>query len=161
MTRKQHRETGMSLVEVIAALAIMGSVLISVASLFVLGGQRVKGSRNTTQGMAVATDVLEELYDIGINTLPDSFSDCCGGAACGTVTGCTVSSDSDPYLQANWLPLITREFAQGRLEITLQPIGGGVTPATFDSAEGIRVHIEVLWYEGTSQRSAIQETILF
>ena len=58
-------EAGMSMVEVLIALGIMAGVLISVASLFVLGGQRVKGGRDMTQALAVASDILEGLNNVG------------------------------------------------------------------------------------------------
>ncbi len=83
---RRPAEVGMTLVEVMLALGLMASVLISVASLFILGGQRVKGSRNMTQGMASASNVMEDLYDYGINIMPTTFPDCCPGG-CAAATG--------------------------------------------------------------------------
>jgi len=159
-TSRRHTEAGMTLVEVILALGLMASVLISVASLFVLGGQRVKGSRNMTQGMAIASNVMEDLYGLGINIMPTTFPDCCPGG-CAAATGCTVTSDSDAFLQSRWLPAIEKKLGQGRLEITLVPVGGSVTPPTFSSCEGLRLSAEVMWNEGASQRSVYEETVLF
>lgn len=150
----------MTLVEILIALGLMASVLISVASLFILGGQRVKGSRNMTQGMAIASDVMEDLYNFGMNVMPTTFNDCCPGG-CPASTGCTVSSASDGFLQDRWLPAIEEKLGQGRLEITLIPLGGSVTPPTFSSAEGLRLRVEVFWSEGVSERSVYEETVLF
>ncbi len=150
----------MTLVEVLLALGLMASVLISVASLFVLGGQRVKGSRNMTQGMAIASNVMEDLYSFGINIMPTTFPDCCPGG-CAAATGCTVTSSSDAFLQSRWLPAIEEKLGQGRLEITLVPLGGSVTPPTFSSCEGMRLRTEVFWNEGVSVRSVYEETVLF
>ncbi len=157
---RRPAEAGMTLVEVVLALGLMASVLISVASLFILGGQRVKGSRNMTQGMAIASNVMEDLYDYGINIMPTTFPDCCPGG-CAAATGCTVASNSDTFLQSRWLPTIDKELGQGRLEITLVPVGGGVTPPTFSSCEGMRLRVEVFWSEGVSERSVYEETVLF
>ncbi len=157
---RRPAEAGMTLVEVVLALGLMASVLISVASLFILGGQRVKGSRNMTQGMAIASNVMEDLYDYGINIMPTTFPDCCPGG-CAAATGCTVASNSDAFLQSRWLPTIEKELGQGRLEITLVPVGGGVTPPTFSSCEGMRLRAEVFWSEGVSERSVYEETVLF
>ena len=159
-TPRRPAEAGMTLVEILLALGLMASVLLSVASLFILGGQRVKGSRNMTQAMAIASNVMEDLYGLGINTMPTTFPDCCPGG-CAAVTGCTVTSNSDAFLQSRWLPTINAELGQGRLEITLVPLGGGVTPPTFSSAEGLRLRVEVFWSEGVSERSVYEETVLF
>ncbi len=150
----------MTLVEILIALGLMASVLISVASLFILGGQRVKGSRNMTQGMAIASNVMEDLYGFGMNIMPTTFPDCCPGG-CAASTGCTVSSASDAFLQSRWLPAIEEKLGQSRLEITLVPVGGSVTPPTFSQAEGLRLRVEVFWSEGVSERSVYEETVLF
>ena len=150
----------MTLVEILLSLGLMASVLISVASLFILGGQRVKGSRNMTQGMAIASNVMEDLYNFGMNIMPTTFPDCCPGG-CAASTGCTVSSASDGFLQDRWLPAIEEKLGQGRLEITLIPLGGSATPPTFSSCEGMRLSAKVMWNEGASQRSVYEETVLF
>jgi len=153
-------EDGMTLVEILLSLGLMASVLISVASLFILGGQRVKGSRNMTQGLAIASDVMEDIHDFGINILPSVFPDCCPGG-CAAATGCTVNSNSDAFLQSQWLPTLDDELGLGRLEIELLPVGGSVSPPTFSSSDGIRLRVEVFWSEGTSERSVYEETVLF
>jgi type II secretory pathway pseudopilin PulG len=157
---RRTAEAGMTLVEVILALGLMASVLISVASLFILGGQRVKGSRNMTQGMAIASNVMEDLYGFGMNIMPTTFPDCCPGG-CAATTGCSVTSASDTFLQSRWMPTIEKELGRGRLEITLLPLGGSVTPPTFSSCEGMRLRVEVFWSEGVSERSVYEETVLF
>jgi len=154
-------EAGMSLIEVLIALGIMASVLISVASLFVLGGQRVKGGRNMTQALAVASDITEGLRVQGYLTMPESLPSCCGGGSCDAVTGCTVDSRTDAFALAEWQPWVDQELYLGHAEITITPIGGSISPSTFASSDGIRVHVEILWTEGTSQRSVVQETVLW
>jgi type II secretory pathway pseudopilin PulG len=150
----------MSLVEVLIALGIMAGVLISVASLFILGGQRVKGGRDMTQAVAVASDILEVLNNIGGNTLPETMPDCCD-PNCDTSTGCTVDSRADSFASVEWQPWIDQELFQGYAEITLTPVGGVTAPPNFDSAEGLRLSVEIFWTEGTSQRSVVEETVKF
>ena len=153
-------EAGMSMIEVLIALGIMAGVLISVASLFVLGGQRVKGGRDMTQALAVASDITEDLRTQGYLTMPESMPSCCGGS-CDAVTGCTVDSRTDAFALAEWQPWVDQELYLGHAEITITPLGGTVTPSTFASSESIRVHVEILWMEGTSERSVVQETVLW
>jgi type II secretory pathway pseudopilin PulG len=150
----------MSMVEVLIALGIMGGVLISVASLFILGGQRVKGGRDMTQAVAVASDILEQLNNVAGGSLPELLPDCCAGA-CDTSTGCTVDSRADSVASTEWQPWIDQELFQGYAEITLTPVGGTTSPATFSSSEGLRLSVEIFWSEGTSQRSVVQETVEF
>jgi type II secretory pathway pseudopilin PulG len=158
--RRRRAQAGMNLVEVLIALGIMAGVLISVASLFVLGGQRVKGGRNMTQALAVASDVLEDLHRAGWNTVDEVMPSCCG-AGCDTATGCSVDSRTDTYASTEWQPWIDQELFQGRAEITLTPLGGSVSPPNFASCDGIRVRVQVFWSEGPGQRSVVQETVMF
>ena len=154
-------EAGMSMIEVLIALGIMAGVLISVASLFVLGGQRVKGGRNMTQALAVASDITESLRTQGYLSMPESMPSCCGGGSCDAVTGCTVDSRTDAFALTEWQPWVDQELYLGYAEITITPLGGSISPPTFASSDGIRVHVEITWNEGTSQRSVIQETVLW
>ena len=154
-------EAGMSMIEVLIALGIMAGVLISVASLFVLGGQRVKGGRDMTQALAVASDITEGLRTAGYLSMPESMPSCCGGGSCDAVTGCTVDSRTDAFALAEWQPWVDQELYLGHAEITITPLGGSISPPTFASSDGIRVHVEILWIEGTSQRSVVQETVLW
>jgi type II secretory pathway pseudopilin PulG len=157
---RRRAQAGMNLVEVLIALGIMAGVLISVASLFVLGGQRVKGGRNMTQALAVASDILEDLHSSGFNTVDEAMPSCCG-AGCDTATGCTVDSRTDAYGSTEWQPWIDQELFQSWAEITLTPLGGSVSPPNFASADGIRVQVEIFWSEGPGQRSVVQETVMF
>ncbi len=154
-------EAGMSMIEVLIALGIMAGVLISVASLFVLGGQRVKGGRDMTQALAVASDITEDLRTQGYLTMPESMPSCCGGGPCDAVTGCTVDSRTDAFALAEWQPWVDQELYLAHAEITITPLGGSISPPTFSSSDGIRVRVEILWMEGTSQRSVVQETVLW
>ena len=151
---RRRSERGMTLVEVLIALGILSGVLVSVASLFVLGGQRVKSGRQMTEATAIATDILEEIGSLGTQ-VATIFPDCT------TATGCTVSSDADSYASAQWQSNIDQSLYLGKAEITLTPIGGTVSPPTFTSSEGIRIHVDVIWSEGTNVKTLTVETLQF
>jgi type II secretory pathway pseudopilin PulG len=144
----------MTLVEILVALGILAGVLVSVASLFVLGGQRVSSGRHMTEATAIASDILEEINQMG-SQVTGIFP------SCTTATGCTVATDTDSFASAQWQSLIDQTLFQGRAEITLTPIGGPTSPPDFSSAEGLRVRVEVLWMEGTNQRRLATETVMF
>lgn len=152
--RRHAGESGMTLVEVLVALAVLAGVLISVASLFVLGGQRVRSGRELTQGTTIASDILEELVQYG-DQLQDLFPDCT------TDTGCTVTTTSDTFASSQWASLIDENLYQAWADIILTPIGGTVSPPTFASSEGVRVQVVVHWSEGTVARTVTLETAQF
>lgn len=152
--RSLAAQRGMTLVEVLVALAILAGVLVSVASLFVLGGQRVKSGREMTEATTIAADIMEELVQYG-DQLVDLFPDCT------VATGCTVDTDNDSFASSQWDSLIDQALYQGRADITLTPIGGTVTPPTFDSSEAIHIEVVVRWSEGTVVRTVSLESVEF
>lgn len=148
-------QAGMTLAEVVVALGVLAGVLVSVASLFVLGGQRVKSGREMTEATTIAGDILESLNSTGFNQMTTLFP------TCTTTTGCTIRTDVDSYASSQWQSLIAQTLNQGRGEITLTPIGGSASPTTFTSAEGIRIQVRIVWTEGTNTRSFVVETMRF
>lgn len=56
-----RRESGYSLVEVLVAMGILGSVLISIFTLFFMGRYNVYSGKQMTQAIGIANRVLEDL----------------------------------------------------------------------------------------------------
>ena len=69
------RETnrGYSLIEVLIAIAIMGSVFLSIVSLFYLGRRTVYSGKQMTQAVAVGTHVMEDLSQLSLASVYTSF----------------------------------------------------------------------------------------
>jgi len=155
LKRGCRADAGMTLIEVLIAVGILAGVLVSVASLFVLGGQRVKSGREMTEATTIASDILESLNSAGFDQLTTLFP------TCAATTGCTVRTDVDGYASAQWQATISGSLYQGYGEITLTPVGGTVTPATFASGEGLRLRVRILWSEGTNTRSIAVESLRF
>lgn len=63
MTRSNER--GFSLVEVVIALGLLAGVLISIAGLFIIGGKQVKSGRTSSEAMALAREIHEEMNAFG------------------------------------------------------------------------------------------------
>ncbi len=59
--RRQHSSAGFNLVEVLIAVAILGVVAISIFTLFVMGRKNIYSGKQTSQAIAVGTQVLEDL----------------------------------------------------------------------------------------------------
>ena len=56
----RSRSAGFSLPEVTIALGLLGSVLVSMAGLFVMAERIVHGGRDHTTALSIARDILEE-----------------------------------------------------------------------------------------------------
>ena len=150
-----REDAGMTLIEVLIAVGILAGVLVSVASLFVLGGQRVKSGREMTEATTIASDILESLNSAGFDQLTTLFPTCVAA------TGCTVRTDVDSYASAQWQAGISGGLYKGYGEISLTPVGGTITPPTFTSGEGLRLRVRILWTEGTTIRSIAVESLRF
>jgi len=71
-------ESGFNLVEVMLAAALLGTVLIAVISLFVLGGQYVKSGKELTKATALGMEMMEDF-----RSMKKSQSYITIGGACG------------------------------------------------------------------------------
>ncbi|HEX7139522.1 MAG TPA: prepilin-type N-terminal cleavage/methylation domain-containing protein [Vicinamibacterales bacterium] len=60
----RSREAGFNLVEVLVAMALLGTVLIAVMSLFFLGRRNVYSGRQMTKAIAIGNRVLEDLQPL-------------------------------------------------------------------------------------------------
>src|SRR5688572_25523688 len=86
-TRRGQR--GYSLVEILIAIAILGSVLLSIMTLFVFGRRNVYSGRQMTRATSVATHVMEDLIPLQPATLYTNF----GTLPTTTVTASTTVAD--------------------------------------------------------------------
>jgi hypothetical protein len=74
-------ESGFNLVEVMLAAALLGTVLIAVIALFVLGGKNVKSGKELTKATALGMEMMEDF-----RSLKRSQSYIAIGGACGDTT---------------------------------------------------------------------------
>lgn len=68
-----RKETGFSLVEVVIALGLLAGVLITISGLFVMGAKQVKSGRASSEALAVATEIHEEMVGWGYSQLWEAF----------------------------------------------------------------------------------------
>ncbi len=66
-------ERGFSLVEVIIALGLLAGVLITISGLFVVGAKQVKSGRTSSEALAVAREIHENMYGWGYAQLWTKF----------------------------------------------------------------------------------------
>jgi len=70
---RDHDERGFSLVEVVIALGLLAGVLITISGLFVVGAKQVKSGRTSSEALAVAKEIHEDLYGWGYSRLWGMF----------------------------------------------------------------------------------------
>jgi len=141
---------GFSLAEVVAALGLLAGVLISVAGLLVLGNRQVNAGRNTSEALAVARDVLEEMKSWNHRRTITEFILDCPNLANST---CLVDTRTSTACQA-WQDELGTRLADGRAEIMIEGLG-----ARLESARAIRVTVTVYWSQGLRVQSANLATV--
>jgi len=63
-TNTRRRQAGYNLVEVLLAMAMLGVVTISIFTLFFMGRRNVYSGKQTSQAIAIATEVIEDLQPL-------------------------------------------------------------------------------------------------
>jgi prepilin-type N-terminal cleavage/methylation domain-containing protein len=181
-TRSRTGERGYNLVEVLVAVAILGTVLISVITLFFLGTSNIYSGKQMTRAVSIGTLVSEDLSALSQDDVLDAF-----GITAATTLG-TVDVDTtralpnDTYagsiirrsnaittgqdvrgLLARWQAAIDddRILQNGYVALVLTPrnpipVGGTLTPV---SATTMRVRILVRWIERGKSRQVILDTL--
>src|SRR5512144_3107109 len=57
----QRQDAGFSLIEVTLAIGLLATVLISIASLFIIGGRQVHQGKSTTTATAIGQTIMERI----------------------------------------------------------------------------------------------------
>jgi hypothetical protein len=74
MRRDERRlEGGYNLIEVIVAMALLATVVLSIAGLFVMGRRNVYSGKEMTAAVSMATRVSEDLSGLSVPELYDAF----------------------------------------------------------------------------------------
>jgi prepilin-type N-terminal cleavage/methylation domain-containing protein len=145
------REGGYSLIEVMIAMALLGVVTISVFTLFFMGRRNVYSGKQTSQAIAIGTQVIEDLQPLNRAML---FNGAFGVAATSTgdaftipplqpgglayaYTGAKIRStnatiiasppadiateNTPPGLLARWNTLLGNKLARGSVTVVMTP----------------------------------------
>lgn len=184
MTRFSPGQAGYNLVEVLIAMALLGTVLLSIISLFVLGQNNVYSGKQMTQALSAGTEVMEDFSAMTADDVYTNFGiSYATGSATANTAGPTViagrsysgfirrdtntidPSTTDPkgYLQ-KWKNLLPEsKITNGKVSIILLPrITAGAPPATattVDVAPILRIRVVVEWKERLRSRSFVLDTV--
>jgi len=157
--RKRGARKGFSLIEVVIALGLLTTVLVAIASMFVLGQSNVKSGRTLTEATALAQHIMEDVNKLSYNGLQVFFV---GTPNLSTLTSYTADTRTpSSYANTTYNAFITSKLYKGYAKIVLTPIGGNVKPAVWNSGEAIRINVTVYWTELRRNRSVSIENVRF
>ncbi|MCP3979078.1 MAG: prepilin-type N-terminal cleavage/methylation domain-containing protein [bacterium] len=145
-----RRSSGFSLVEVIIALALLGSVAIAMSGLYILGARHVGSGRSHSKALAAARDVLEEMNGWGFDRTCWQFG---AGTGAVPVTDPPIDTRYNAFAKMRWQDALDRDLSNAHAEITLQslPVAAGID---LEDADAIRIVVTVYWNEGPRERRA-------
>lgn len=167
---KTRAQGGYSLIEVLIATGILGSVLLGILTLFFLGRANVYSGKQMTRANAIGTRVLEDfsgmtaddvinnmaLNDtLSTNTFDGaSYSDTIKLTITKTSTFNTASNGNDPQgFKTAWKNLILDEsFNNGQIEVLFIPKLPTDINAKMTTSQLLQVRGAVIWNESQRQR---------
>lgn len=74
IARSRNAERGYNLVEVLIAMAILGTVVMSILTLFVFGRRNVYSGRQMTRATSVGTHVIEDITPLTVEEFHTAFN---------------------------------------------------------------------------------------
>lgn len=174
----RRNERGYNLVEVLIAMALLGTVLMSILTLFVFGRRNVYSGKQITKATAVTTQILEDLQPLSVTNLNKYFkidsSTTTGSATVGGVTysNAVVRSTTDlskdyttetnsPLYLTRWKAMMpAANMSKGKVTLLIFPddikTTGNVTTAAI-----VRIRVVTEWTEARRQRSVTADVVKF
>jgi prepilin-type N-terminal cleavage/methylation domain-containing protein len=167
-----RRQRGYNLVETLIAMALLGTVLLSVMTLFVWGRKNVYSGKQMTRAVAVGTRVMEDLSALTRSNVEDAFNltaftlddvDIAGETYEDSILRVSTETTNDPmnYL-SRWNALLGQEnFANGLVSMVITPVdpeAASGTPASISGSPIYRIRVYVQWNEETRRRSIVFDT---
>jgi Tfp pilus assembly major pilin PilA len=150
---RDRSEGGFSLIEVVIAIGVLAGVLLSICSMFILGGRQLKTGKTVTEATTICHAIMESFDSLSFTALYTTF----GAAA--TDTTMTVSSTTTGSAIQPFQTEIARKLDNGVATVTIIPRGPG-TP-NFGTAAGIRMTVTVTWTELARPQSVSLSTVRF
>ena len=185
MKNSNRSQAGYNLIEVIVAMAILASVILSVFTLFVLGTRNVYSGKQQSLANAVGLRVVEDinqlsksgvyssfgidpdaitLEDVDIHPGKSVYKDSYEDAILRSTTNITAENDVNGFLQ-RWKDeyIEQNKLGHGAVHLVIMPVtrntsGGSVTETPDANGEIVRMRIIVTWTEGLRTRNAIFDT---
>lgn len=170
--RNRRSEHGYNLVEVLIAMAILGTVIMSIMTLFIFGRRNVYSGRQMTRAISVGTHVIEDLTPLTPEQFYTAFN-ITGTTAMGsnTVAGTTYANSiirrpgnfTPPAAPARnyfteWVNLLTQDrITNGQITLVILPqdLATAGNPLT---ARRVIIRTVTEWREGGRSRQVTLDT---
>lgn len=167
---RQDAEKGYNLIEVLIAMAILSTVLLSVFSLFVVGRKNVYSGKQMTRAVAIGTRVMEDLSALTRRDIERVFNLTAATPGTVTVEGASyansvlrlstdTTNDVEGYL-AGWNDFMAQQnFARGLISIVITPVDPlAVGTPSLVTSPIYRIRVYVQWNEELRRRTIILDT---
>jgi prepilin-type N-terminal cleavage/methylation domain-containing protein len=174
------RQRGYNLVEVLIAMAILGSVLLSIVGLFYMGRRNVYSGKQLTFANAIGTQVMEDLSSLNMQSLYAAFN-ITSSTTLGPVTVNGITYPNSILRTTNTISGTTQQSPPGFLtrwrdsmqnpnrlqdpsvNIILSPtlptaVMTSTTPP-LPAPAIMRIRVVIIWKEGQKTRSATFDTV--
>ena len=99
---KKSNQAGYNLVEVMVAMGLLATVLVSIVALFVMGRRNVYSGKEMTAAVSMATRVSEDLSGMTVDEIYNAFG--IDGTSTGALTGTAFAVTVDTASPKNALP---------------------------------------------------------
>jgi uncharacterized protein (TIGR02598 family) len=146
---------GFSLIEVTLALGLLATVLISIASLFIMGGKQVKSGKSTTTAAAITHEIMERIEQ---ETYAEAYT-YFGGTD--SSTSLSVSTTTTGNNANQWQAEIASKLgpqASGTIAVT--PLGSA-SPLNMGTSQALQVKVTVTWNELGRSKNVALEAVRF
>jgi prepilin-type N-terminal cleavage/methylation domain-containing protein len=179
---RRRSQRGFNLVEVLIAMALLGTVLMTVLTLFYMGRTNVYSGKQTSVAVSIATHAMEDLSSRSKSDILTAFN--ASAAALGNVDiDATTTMATDTYggsimrvsttaddvdvtkndprgLLKSWSDEAKRRLAGSLVAVVLTPQKPYpvADPVTAANATVMRVRILVRWDEGKRRREVILDS---
>lgn len=149
------RERGFSLIEVTLALGLLAAVLVSIASLFILGGKQVHDGKTTTSATSLSHTIMERIDQLPYIEVYNYF----GGTP--SSTSLSVSTNTVGNNANQWQAEITSRLGPGASgTIAVTPLGSA-SPLNMGNAQALQVKVTVNYKELGRPKNVALQTIRF
>lgn len=166
-------ERGYSLIEVLAAAALLLGVLLAIMGMFVYGGKSVNSGKLMTKATSISDDILEEYRDLSFAQHYLLLNDA-GNTAVDKHYTWNSKTNTPNYptdtgyraILTGWKNQVEQELPKGTGEVTITVRGladlgtasADPVEATFATAKVLQVVVTVRWKESKRARSVVFET---
>lgn len=171
----RRTERGYNLIELLIAMALLGTILLSVVTLFVFGRRNVYSGKQLTRATSVTTQVLEDLQPLNVTTFNAQFlikstdkpADITVGgvpykkAIVRTTADLTKEESTGPKYLTRWKNLIPEsKMASAKVTLVIMPekMFTADDPTT---AAILRLRVVTEWREEQRNRSVTADVVKF